>query len=126
MKYAPWCLMAFLFMTGIACAEEEAPPDIQRYIDAAKKLPDGVNETVWQMLTEAGRTEGFRGGKAQRAWELRQALTAREQSLISCISLPPHQPSGMAATGHCQRRLSGHHYRQTDAHGTADLQTPAP
>ncbi|EFH5916085.1 conjugal transfer protein, partial [Escherichia coli] len=49
MKYAPWCLMALLFMTGIVRAEEEAPPDIQRYIDAAKKLPDGVNETVWQM-----------------------------------------------------------------------------
>ncbi|EFU0742468.1 type IV secretory system conjugative DNA transfer family protein [Escherichia coli] len=89
MKYAPWCLMAFLFMTGIVHAEEEAPPDIQRYIDVAKKLPDGVNETVWQMLTEAGRTEGFRGGKAQRAWELRQALTARGTELDQLYQFAP-------------------------------------
>ena len=34
-----------------------------------------------QLLEEAGRTVGFRGGKAQRAWELRQALDKKKARL---------------------------------------------
>ncbi|EDQ9959544.1 type IV secretion system DotC family protein, partial [Salmonella enterica subsp. enterica serovar Typhimurium] len=50
------------------------PPAMSAYLSPEADDHNGVNDTVYQMLTEAGKTEGFRGGKAQRAWELRQSL----------------------------------------------------
>ena len=37
----------------------------------------------------AGRTLGFRGGKAQRSWELIQALNARESTLNALYDFRP-------------------------------------
>lgn len=41
------------------------------------------------MLTDAGKTLGFRGGKAQRSWELIQALNARESTLNALYDFRP-------------------------------------
>jgi defect in organelle trafficking protein DotC len=60
--------------------QDEPPPDISRYLSPSRPDTD-VNDTVRQMLNDAGRTVGFRGGKAQRAFELRQALTAQGTTL---------------------------------------------
>ncbi|WP_252387416.1 type IV secretory system conjugative DNA transfer family protein, partial [Escherichia coli] len=50
---------------------------------------DGISDTRRQMLTDAGRTLGFRGGKAQRSWELIQALNARESTLNALYDFRP-------------------------------------
>ena len=62
-------------------------------IDALKKaVKDGMAEDDWEgwkMLTDAGKTLGFRGGKAQRSWELIQALNARESTLNALYDFRP-------------------------------------
>ena len=65
------------------------PPGMDTYLHP--QVPDhhGVNDTLWQMLTDAGHTVGFRGGKAQRAWELRQALAQRAPTLNTLYDFRP-------------------------------------
>lgn len=53
------------------------PPGIDRYLSPSKESGSDVSTTKRQMLREAGHTVGFRGGKAERAWELREALNTR-------------------------------------------------
>lgn len=65
------------------------PPSMSAYLSPEADNHDGVNDTVYQMLTEAGETEGFRGGKAQRAWELRQALERRAGQLDNTYLFSP-------------------------------------
>lgn len=65
------------------------PPDMQAWLNPERLRPDGLSETRWQLLTEAGKTMGFRGGKAQRAWELTQALNARESTLNALYDFRP-------------------------------------
>lgn len=60
---------------------EVPPPSLSAWLTPAPAPHDGVNDTVYQMLSEAGSTEGFRGGKAQRAWELRQSLLQQAAQL---------------------------------------------
>lgn len=60
---------------------EVPPPSLSAWLTPAPTPHDGVNDTVYQMLSEAGSTEGFRGGKAQRAWELRQSLLQQAAQL---------------------------------------------
>lgn len=55
-------------------------PDITTYLSPSHQHRK-VSDTVYQMLTEAGRTLGFRGGKAERAWELQHALDQKTESL---------------------------------------------
>lgn len=55
----------------------DAPPALDSYLSTTRSASPDVSETRRQLLEEAGRTVGFRGGKAQRAWELRQALENR-------------------------------------------------
>lgn len=55
----------------------EAPPALDAYLQEERTPDSGLSATKRQMLEEAGRTLGFRGGKAQRAWELRQSLEAK-------------------------------------------------
>ena len=66
-----------------------APPSMSAYLSPEADDHDGVNDTVYQMLTEAGKTEGFRGGKAQRAWELRQSLEQRASQLDTTYLFSP-------------------------------------
>ncbi|MEL7630944.1 type IV secretory system conjugative DNA transfer family protein [Pectobacterium aroidearum] len=66
-----------------------APPDIHAWLNPKRQRPEGLSDTRWQMLTEAGKTLGFRGGKAQRAWELTLALTARESTLNALYDFRP-------------------------------------
>ncbi|EAZ3183542.1 conjugal transfer protein [Salmonella enterica] len=65
------------------------PPSMSVYLSPEADDHNGVNDTVYQMLTEAGKTEGFRGGKAQRAWELRQSLEQRARQLDSTYLFSP-------------------------------------
>ncbi|MDY7563422.1 MULTISPECIES: type IV secretion system DotC family protein [unclassified Pseudomonas] len=55
----------------------DAPPALDSYLSTTRPASADVSDTRRQLLEEAGRTVGFRGGKAQRAWELRQALEKR-------------------------------------------------
>jgi len=55
----------------------DAPPAMDRYLNTSKPDPSQVSDTRRQLLEEAGRTIGFRGGKAERAWELRKSLDTR-------------------------------------------------
>nr|WP_285229525.1 type IV secretion system DotC family protein [Pseudomonas fluorescens] len=52
----------------------DAPPPVESYLVPARPASEDVSESRRQLLEESGRTIGFRGGKAERAWELRQAL----------------------------------------------------
>lgn len=94
------CFLLLLFpallLTG--CAGERPasptdtgapPPDMQAWLNPERQRPEGLSETRWQMLTDAGRTLGFRGGKSQRAWELTQALNARESTLNALYDFRP-------------------------------------
>ncbi|EDD2586982.1 hypothetical protein GA449_20755 [Salmonella enterica] len=65
------------------------PPSMSVYLSPEADDHNGVNDTVYQMLTEAGKTEGFRGGKAQRAWELRQSLEQRARQLDNTYLFSP-------------------------------------
>lgn len=57
------------------------PPGPEAYLSPQKRDTSDVSDNRRQMLTEGGRTTGFRGGKAQRAWELRRDLEARAKQL---------------------------------------------
>lgn len=96
MKFLISTLLPAVLLTGCAGttgripAEKGAePPDMQAWLHPERQRPDGLSETRWQMLTEAGKTMGFRGGKAQRAWELTQALNARESTLNALYDFRP-------------------------------------
>jgi len=75
--------------TAAPTADMPAPPSMSAYLSPEADDHDGVNDTVYQMLTEAGKTEGFRGGKAQRAWELRQSLEQRASQLDTTYLFSP-------------------------------------
>lgn len=61
-------------------ASDQPPPAVEHYLSPAT-TSDGISDTRRQLLEEAGRTVGFRGGKAERAWELKQAMEQREGTL---------------------------------------------
>lgn len=75
--------------TATPTANMPPPPSMSAYLSPEADDHDGVNNTVYQMLTEAGKTEGFRGGKAQRAWELRQSLEQRASQLDNTYLFSP-------------------------------------
>jgi defect-in-organelle-trafficking protein DotC len=75
--------------TAAPAANMPPPPSMSAYLSPEADDHDGVNDTVYQMLTEAGKTEGFRGGKAQRAWELRQSLEQRASQLDTTYQFSP-------------------------------------
>ncbi|MBC3215999.1 type IV secretory system conjugative DNA transfer family protein, partial [Serratia fonticola] len=82
-------ILTLLFVNGVLCGQaavaqspsESAPPDMGSYLSPSQPSSSDVSETRRQLLEEAGRTLGFRGGKAQRAWELRQTLDAVAKNL---------------------------------------------
>nr|WP_317529451.1 type IV secretory system conjugative DNA transfer family protein [Leclercia adecarboxylata] len=89
-------LLPAVFLTGCVGSRPAPPtdagvppPDMQAWLSPERQRPDGMSETRWQMLTDAGKTLGFRGGKAQRAWELIQALNTRETTLNALYDFRP-------------------------------------
>ncbi|EBH2659078.1 type IV secretory system conjugative DNA transfer family protein [Salmonella enterica subsp. enterica serovar Newport] len=89
-------LLPFLLLTGCAAGtvapqggNTAPPPDLSAWLKPQAVRPDGMSETRWKMLTDAGKTLGFRGGKAQRSWELIQALNARESTLNALYDFRP-------------------------------------
>ncbi len=59
----------------------EAPPSVESYLIPARPASEDVSPSRRQLLEESGRTIGFRGGKAERVWELRQALDGQARRL---------------------------------------------
>lgn len=57
------------------------PPGPDAYFSPKKPEATDVSDNRREMLTDAAHTLGFRGGKAQRAWELRHDLESREKQL---------------------------------------------
>lgn len=81
-------ILAILILQGLAgCAQLHtvnqpgAPRSLDSYLSTAKVSSPDVSETRRQLLEEAGRTVGFRGGKAQRSWELRHSVERRSGRL---------------------------------------------
>ncbi|MCT4707622.1 type IV secretion system DotC family protein [Enterobacteriaceae bacterium H16N7] len=82
------CLALVLPAAALATSAPP-PPDIDDFINPQSVNKHGLNDTQWQLLTDAGQTVGFRGGKAQRAWELRQSLNARAATLEKMYTFAP-------------------------------------
>lgn len=84
-------ILAGLLLCGAlpAFAEDGPPAGIDDYLDPVVNDYNGLSDTVWQMLNDAGQTVGFQGGKAQRSWELRQVLTARDGVLNNMYDFRP-------------------------------------
>lgn len=84
MKRTTLALLAMM-LAGHAMADDTplsaAPPDIQHYIDASDGDKSDITDARADMIRQAGRTVGYQGGKAQRAWELQQALTVDNSTL---------------------------------------------
>ncbi|ECQ3887621.1 conjugal transfer protein [Salmonella enterica] len=94
--YAQGLIVLALFtpLSGVMAATTTVspappPPSMSAYLSPEADDHNGVNDTVYQMMTEAGKTEGFRGGKAQRAWELRQSLEQRARQLDNTYLFSP-------------------------------------
>lgn len=94
--YAQGLIVLALFtpLSGVMAATPTVsplppPPSMSVYLSPEADDHNGVNDTVYQMLTEAGKTEGFRGGKAQRAWELRQSLEQHARQLDNTYLFSP-------------------------------------
>lgn len=74
---------------SVAVSDGAPPPGPEAYLSPKKRSTADVSENRRQMLTEGGRTTGFRGGKAQRAWELRHDLELRAKQLDSTYDFRP-------------------------------------
>ncbi|EPT3147113.1 TPA: type IV secretory system conjugative DNA transfer family protein [Yersinia enterocolitica] len=72
-----------------ATIDTPPPPDINAYLSPKTADKHGLNDTLWQLLNDAGQTVGFRGGKAQRAWELQQALSIQNDDLNRLYTFAP-------------------------------------
>lgn len=72
-----------------ATTESSPPPSIDAYLSPKTIDKHGLNDTLWQLLNDAGQTVGFRGGKAQRAWELQQALNGQNDALNRLYTFAP-------------------------------------
>lgn len=62
-------------------SKSDSPPPVELYLNTSKPDASQVSDTRRQLLEEAGHTIGFRGGKAERAWELRQTIDLRSTRL---------------------------------------------
>jgi defect in organelle trafficking protein DotC len=82
-------LVWILCSTFPAFAENFSAQGIQDYLKSTKNDYNGLSDTVWMMLNDAGQTIGFQGGKAQRASELRQILIDRDRVLNNMYDFRP-------------------------------------
>jgi defect-in-organelle-trafficking protein DotC len=72
-----------------AALDASPPPGIDAYLSPKTVDKHGLNDTLWQLLNDAGQTVGFRGGKAQRAWELQQSLMTQNDALNRLYTFTP-------------------------------------
>lgn len=70
-------LVGCAHMSGPVTSPSGPPLGLDNYLSGTRPTTADVSETRRQLLEQAGKTEGFRGGKAERAWELRQMLEQR-------------------------------------------------
>ncbi|EML8490016.1 type IV secretory system conjugative DNA transfer family protein [Salmonella enterica subsp. enterica] len=83
-------LLAVLLCSALSAVADDAPPaDINAYLEPNDAAHSSVSDTVYRLLTDAGKTIGFQGGKAQRAWEIKQALKGRDNSLSAAYDFRP-------------------------------------
>lgn len=87
--FIPALIVIAVMVVGPAFAAAPPPPDIERYLTPARPDTDGVSATQRQLLMEAGRTLGFRGGKAARAWALRETLELEARQLDALYDFRP-------------------------------------
>ncbi len=65
------------------------PPGPDAYLSPEKRDTADISDNRREMLTDAARTLGFRGGKAQRAWELKRDLESRATRLDATYDFRP-------------------------------------
>ncbi|WP_061800673.1 type IV secretory system conjugative DNA transfer family protein [Serratia ficaria] len=73
-----------LCVAGYATADDSEPappPGMDHYLDVSSNSKSDITDARAEIIRSAGHTIGFRGGKAQRAYELVNALKARESTL---------------------------------------------
>lgn len=93
---------ASLFLVGVAHAGKpgtaldapepvpaNAPVTLEALLNPISKASSGVTDLRAQMLTDAGKTVGFRGGMAARAHVLTDALTVRAAQLDTIFLFSP-------------------------------------
>lgn len=85
-----------LFLAGLAHAGKpatpapaETPVTLEALLNPPSKASRGVTDLRAQMLADAGKTVGFRGGMAARAHILADALTARANQLDTIFQFSP-------------------------------------
>lgn len=66
-----------------------APLGPDAYLSPKKRDVSEVSDNRREMLTDAAHTLGYRGGKAQRAWELTRDLEARAKNLDATYDFRP-------------------------------------
>lgn len=75
--------------TATMSAPQEPSVTLDELLHPVSAARTGVSDLRTQMLTEAGRTVGFRGGMAARARALAHALKAREAALDAMYQFAP-------------------------------------
>lgn len=84
-----------LFLAGLAYAQKPAtapantPVTLEALLNPPSKANSGVTDLRAQMLADAGKTLGFRGGMAARAQILADALAARTNQLDTIFLFSP-------------------------------------
>lgn len=72
-----------------APARDDPAVTLDALLNPPSKASTGVSDLRAQMLTDAGKTVGFRGGMAARARVLMQALAARSEQLDTMFQFSP-------------------------------------
>ena len=68
---------------------EDKPVTLDSLLNLPSQASTGLSDLRLQMLTEAGKTVGFRGGMAARSRVLRDALNARAERLDTIFQFSP-------------------------------------
>ncbi|OWY40386.1 hypothetical protein CEK28_03780 [Xenophilus sp. AP218F] len=86
-------LIVGLLMAQLSLADELAvgqeAPSLDALLKPVSQASTGISSLRLQMLTDAGRTVGFRGGLLARTKQLRESLQARGQQLDTLYNFTP-------------------------------------
>lgn len=74
---------------AVTPAPEDQPVTLDSLLNPPSQASTGLSDLRVQMLTEAGKTVGFRGGMAARARVLRDALNACAERLDTIFQFSP-------------------------------------